>query len=266
MQPLISSLQNPKLKQLIKLRDAKYRRQQRAILIDGLREIRQAVAGGVELKEIWFQEGLWSAEEFIADLQHQLPSSIIVQPVTSAVFDRLQFGDRHEGVVAVAKTPNLELGSLELGIQPLVVVIDGVEKPGNIGAICRTAAAANVTALILSDCRCEPFNPNAIRSSLGHIFRIPLATASAEETIGFLNRHGIKMHVARVQAAKSHFEADFRSGSAIVLGSEAHGLEGAWLDAKTLGIRIPMANNVDSLNVSVSAAILLYEAVRQRET
>lgn len=265
MQPLISSNQNPRLKSLVKLRDAKHRRQQGRFLIDGIREISHACRGGVAIEEIWFDIDRIDGTEFIeTHLSPQQLVAVTLQPVTAEVLAKIEYGERSEGVVAVAKTPNLKLTNLILPVDPLIVVLDRVEKPGNIGAVCRTAAAANISALILSECLCDVFNPNAIRSSLGHLFSLPIAVASAAETISFLHQNKIAIKVARVQAEQHHWNTDLRSATAIVLGSEAAGLEKDWLSPALTGIKIPMDPRVDSLNVSVSAAILMYEAMRQR--
>lgn len=265
MQPLISSSQNPRLKNLVKLRDAKHRRQQGRFLIDGIREIAHACRGGIAIEEIWFDNDRIDGLEFTeTHVSPQRQAAVTLQPVTSEVLAKLEYGERSEGVIAVAKTPSLKLGNLVLPANPLIVVLDRVEKPGNIGAVCRTAAAASISALVLSECLCDVFNPNAIRSSLGHLFSLPIAVASAAETISFLNQNNIAIKVARVQAERHHWDTDLRSATAIVLGSEAAGLEKDWLSPALSGIKIPMHSKVDSLNVSVSAAILMYEAMRQR--
>lgn len=264
MASLITSLQNVRLKSLSKLRDTKHRKREKRFLVDGQREIRQAIQGGIEIEEVWYDPERVDWEEWCQRELGQSTLRVDSQPATAEVLTRLEYGDRSEGMVAVARTPPLRLSDLKLKAAPLIVVLDGVEKPGNVGAVCRTAAAAEVAAIILSDCRCEPFNPNAIRASLGLVFHVPVAVASAQETISFLNQHRVAIFAARVQAADSPYRLDLSAGTALVLGSEAEGLGGAWLDGKIRGIRIPMADIVDSLNVSVSAAILVYEAVRQR--
>jgi len=264
MASLITSLQNVRLKSLSKLRDTKHRKREKRFLIDGQREIRQAIQGGIAIEEVWYDPERIDWEGWCQKELTQSAQSVDSQPATAEVLARLEYGDRSEGMVAVARTPSLLLSDLKLKAAPLIVVLDGVEKPGNIGAVCRTAAAADIAAIILSDCRCEPFNPNAIRASLGLIFHVPVAVASAQETISFLNQHQITIFAARVQAADSPYRLNLSEGTALVLGSEAEGLGGAWLEDKIKGIRIPMADVVDSLNVSVSAAILVYEAVRQR--
>ena len=264
MAPLITSLQNTRLKALAKLHDAKHRKRERRVLVDGQREILQAFLGGVEIDELWFDPERIDAERWLSENAQGHLSSAVIQPATAEVLERLQYGERSEGMVAVAKLPDCHWDRLKWSTTPLIVVLDGVEKPGNIGAVCRTAAAAGVDAIVLSDCRCEAFNPNAIRSSLGLLFRVPVVVASARETIEKLKQWNIAIYVARVQAAVPPYQADLTKSAALVLGSEAEGLGGDWLAADLHGLRIPMDERVDSLNVSVSAAILMYEALRQR--
>jgi TrmH family RNA methyltransferase len=264
MASLITSLQNSRLKALAKLHDAKHRKRERLVLVDGQREILQAILGGVEIVELWFDPERVDVERWLSENVRGKSSVGVTQPATAEVLERLQYGDRNEGMVAVAKLPDCNWNRLNLSSAPLILVLDGVEKPGNIGAVCRTAAATGVDAIILSDCRCEAFNPNAIRSSLGLLFRIPVIEASSRETIETLRQLQVPIFVARVQAAVPPFQADLKKSAAIVLGSEADGLGGEWLASDLNGLRIPMDQRVDSLNVSVSAAILMYEAMRQR--
>lgn len=264
MAPVITSLQNTRLRMLVKLHDAKHRKREQRVLIDGQREILQAIAGGVELEEIWFDPERMDVEAWLSESATNAVKVTCLQPATADVLRRLQYGDRDEGVVAVAKVPQWTWNKLTVRQHPLFVVLDGVEKPGNIGAVCRTAVAAGVDAILLSDCRCEAYNPNAIRSSLGLLFRVPVIAATADETIAKLREWQVPIYVARVQATIAPHQADLRTSAALVLGSEAEGLGGQWLNKDLTGVRIPMDSRVDSLNVSVSAAILMYEAVRQR--
>lgn len=265
MAPLITSPQNARLKALAKLHDAKHRKREQRVLVDGQREIVQAIAGGIAIDELWFDPERLDIEAWISENGGGKLSLSQTQPATQEVLARLQYGDRNEGMVAVARIPKWSWSDLQSKRSLLLVVLDGVEKPGNIGAVCRTAVAAQVDGIVLSDCRCEAFNPNAIRSSLGLLFRLPVITTTAQDALAQLKRMGLPIYVARVQAAVPPYEADFKRGAALVLGSEAEGLEGVWVEDPSLrGIRIPMDEKVDSLNVSVSAAILMYEAVRQR--
>jgi TrmH family RNA methyltransferase len=264
MAPLITSLQNSRLKALAKLHDAKYRKREQRVLIDGQREIRQAIAGGVVVEEIWFDPERLDVDSWYDNFERKALANANIQPANAEVLQKLQYGDRNEGLVAVARTPQWNWSDLSGCAKPLIVILDRIEKPGNIGAVCRTAVAAGVNAVVLSDCPGEAYNPNAIRSSLGLIFRIPILVATAAQVANALKQLEVPIYVARVQATKQPYQIDFKQGAAIVLGSEAEGLQGIWLEGGLHGVRIPMDERVDSLNVSVSAAILMYEAVRQR--
>jgi RNA methyltransferase, TrmH family len=180
------------------------------------------------------------------------------------VLDRLAYGDRAEGLVATVRIPDLGLEGLRLPADPLVVVLEGLEKPGNLGAVLRSADAAGADAVIVADPRTDPFNPNAIRASLGTIFAVPVASGTSDAVRAHLRDVGVTVVAARVDAPLPYTEADLRGAVAIVLGSEAGGLTDAWSGDDIRAVRLPMLGVADSLNVSVTAAVLLYEARRQR--
>jgi TrmH family RNA methyltransferase len=180
------------------------------------------------------------------------------------VLTKIAFGARSDGLVAVIRQPSLALEHLSPGPGAIVVVIEAVEKPGNLGAILRTADAVGAGAVIAADPRTDLYNPNAIRASLGTIFSMPLATATAAQTLDWLVERGLTPVAARVEAAETYLEADLAGPIAVVLGSEAQGLTTAWDDPRVRSVRIPMLGAADSLNVSVAAAVLLFEARRQR--
>ena len=177
---------------------------------------------------------------------------------------RLAYGDRSEGLVATVRVPDLSLDGLDLPPDPLVVVLEAVEKPGNLGAVLRSADGAGADAVILADPGTDPFNPNAVRASLGTIFATPLAAAPSGEVRAWLAAAGIRILAARVDGAVDYTGADLRGSCAIVLGSEAGGLTDAWSGDGVTAVRLPMLGVADSLNVSIAAAVLLYEARRQR--
>jgi len=178
----------------------------------------------------------------------------------------LAFGGRSEGVVAVALTPRHTLDELKLPDVPLVCVLEGVEKPGNVGAVLRSADGAGLDAVVVADPRTDLYNPNTIRASLGTVFTMPLVAAGTLETLDWLRRHNLAVIAARVDGAVPYTEVDFRGPAAIVLGSEAEGLSSAWSGDEITAVRLPMLGAADSLNVSATAAILFYEARRQRES
>jgi TrmH family RNA methyltransferase len=270
MLPPITSLQNPRVKQAVKLRDRSGRDEQRRIIIDGQREIERALAAGVQLVELFIE-----ADVLPPDVERRLAAQARaagadVLDVTAAVMQKLAFGDRHAGVVAVAETPSADLQKFaqDLSVKstrpPLIAVLEGVEKPGNLGAVLRTADAAGVTGLIVANPRTDLFNPNAIRASLGAIFTVPLAAVSSVECLAWLRAQKYSLVAARVDGAANYTAADFRGPSAIILGSEAAGLSSQWHAPDIQAIQLPMLGSVDSLNVSVTAAVLFYEALRQR--
>jgi TrmH family RNA methyltransferase len=185
--------------------------------------------------------------------------------VSPAVFAKLAYGDRGEGLISTAAAPACSLAALMLEAAPLVVVLAGVEKPGNVGAVLRSADGAGASAVIVADGGTDLFNPNAIRASLGAIFTVPLAAATSADTLAWLRRQELTMFAARVDGAICYSEARLSGPTALVLGSEAEGLSDIWRGDDVQSVALPMLGVVDSLNVSVTAAVLLYEARRQRE-
>jgi TrmH family RNA methyltransferase len=180
------------------------------------------------------------------------------------VFDKLAYGQRRDGVVAVACRPDTSLARLQLPECPMVVVLVGVEKPGNVGAVVRSADGAGASAVIVVDRGGDPFNTNAIRASLGTVFSLPIAEADATATLAWLRQHRLALRAARPQASQLYSAVDWTGGSAIILGSEAAGLDDAWQADDIVPVALPMQGAADSLNVSVTAAVLCYEALRQR--
>lgn len=263
MMDVIRSLQNPRVKAAAKLRQRKSRDAAEQILVDGRRELRRAIEAGISVVEVFHCPDTIPASA-LADLLRGIPKPPQQTAVAQGVFEKLAYGERNDGVVAVVSPPSTQLAILPRGPRPLFAVLDEMEKPGNIGAIARSAHAAGLSGLILADPRTDPFNPNAIRSSLGTIFSLPLAADKKQNVIGWLRANGIKIFTARVDGASDYTRANFTQPAAIVLGSEAHGLSEAWRDAAIQEVRIPMAIGADSLNVSTTGAILFFEAIRQR--
>src|SRR5260221_4476945 len=249
----ITSLQNQRIKEAAKLRERRERTKQRRILIDGVREIRRAIEAGVEIAEAFVCEPLCRTSD-CRQLIDQLESLPLRQTrVTPTVFEKLAYGDRAEGVIAVANTPERTLNDLRLPSNPLVAVLEGVEKPGNIGAVLRSADAAGVSALIVADGGTDLFNPNAIRASLGAIFSVPVCAAPAAEARDWLVDQKLAIFAARDDAETIYTSVDLARPAAIVLGSEAAGLSETWNADGVAPIRLPMYGHVDSLNVSTAA-------------
>lgn len=265
MLPPISSLQNARVKAAIKLRDRKGREEQDRIIIDGAREIARAVVSGVQLDELFVCEELCRSPESRETLAMLTSAHAPLIPVTQPVFEKLAFGDRGEGLIATAATPRRSLSDLRLPPRALVAVLEGIEKPGNVGAVLRSADGAGLSALIVADGGTDLFNPNAIRASLGAIFSVPVYAASSSDTLPWLRQAGLSIYASRVDGAISYARADFTGPAAIILGSEADGLSSLWQGDDIQAIQLPMLGVCDSLNVSATAAILFYEAWRQRQ-
>ncbi len=234
-------------------------------MIDGVRELSRAINAGVVLHEVFVCPELSLGDEAQRLLQILPGSGGQRMDVTEAVFARLAFGQRAEGVVGVAVLPQRRLEDLVLPANPLVAMLEGVEKPGNIGAVLRSADGAGVSALVVADPRTDLFNPNVIRASLGTIFSLPVAAAAPGEVLAWLRVRGLQILAARVEGAVSYMQVDYRPPTAIVLGSEAQGLTSRWGGDDVRAIYLPMRGVADSLNISTAAAVLFYEALRQRK-
>jgi TrmH family RNA methyltransferase len=261
---LIASVQNQRVKDVVKLRDHRQRAKQGRFLIDGAREILLAMSGRVRLVEVFVCEPLCTTAESRQVLERLDDTRADIWEVTPEVFEKMAFGERHEGVLAIGKAAPLTLAELEVPRGGLIAVVEGLEKPGNVGAILRSADAAGVAAVIVADPRTDLYNPNCIRASLGTIFSKPVCQATSQAALSWLRERGCRIFAARLNAKLSYSEADFRGEVAIVLGSEAAGLTAAWQTADVTAIAVPMHGAADSLNVSAAAAVLFYEALRQR--
>ena len=263
--PALASPSNPRIKSVARLRDRRERASSGLTLVDGAREVRRARDAGVEVIEVFVCEPLLAGEDARAALDGLSPRNVPVTTTTEAAFAKIAFGDRAEGIVAVVRAPSLMLADLRLPDDPLVVIVEGVEKPGNVGAVLRSADGAGADALVAASPRTDLANPNVIRASAGTIFAVPLAAAPSDEVLAWLRERGLRVVAARVDAERPYTDADLTGPLALVLGSETDGLTEAWRIDGVETVRLPMHGIADSLNVSVSAAILLYEARRQRD-
>ncbi|MDO7170589.1 TrmH family RNA methyltransferase [Mariniflexile sp. AS56] len=259
----ISSIQNPYIRQLVQLKDkSRERKKSGLFLIEGAREIALALKGGYELDAILFNPDIIS-EETINALTNQ---QINLIEVTADVYQKLAYRDTTEGVLAVAKIKTHAIKDLKFNKKnPLILVAEAPEKPGNIGAILRTADAAKVDAVIIANPKTDLYNPNIIRSSVGCVFTNAIATGTTSEIITFLKSENIHIYCAALQASVNYHTQDFTKPTAIIVGTEATGLSDAWLENATQNIIIPMQGEIDSMNVSVAAGILIFEAKRQRD-
>ncbi len=266
----IDSPQNARIKAAAKLRSARGRHQSDQFLIDGARETLRALASGASVETLILCRDFLN-EELLKELLNAGKSRRVeVWEISPAAFAKVAYGDRVEGVVAIARSQPKQLADWrppQTG--DIYVVLEGIEKPGNLGAIFRTADAVGVAGIILTQTRVTPENSNAIRASLGTVFSVPYVFAELGDVFPWLERHGVRRYAARVQASSEHWDITYFSGTdlnpvAVVLGSEAEGLTPAWQDPAVMGVRIPQAGIADSLNLSVAAGIMLYEVARQR--
>lgn len=265
----ITSLQNPKIKHLLQLQTkSSLRREEQQFVVEGMRELIHCIQAGYELAAVFTV----SYDDYIINIQvpylTMMPSMPDVYEVSGKVYEKIAYRGTTEGVIAIVKAKQHSLSILGDAIshKPLFVVLESVEKPGNLGAILRSADAAGVDAVIVCDPLTDLYNPNLIRSSIGAVFTVPVVTCSSEECIAYLKEHGIQILTAQLQDSSLYYEQDMTRATAIVMGTEATGLTDTWRKAADAHIRIPMLGRLDSLNVSVSAAILMYEAIRQRKS
>ena len=262
----ITSLTNPHVKRIIKLRDRTERHQTNATIIEGAREFLCAYEAGVKLTHVYVDPSALADPAVRKILERLNQGGVDVLETSPEVFNKMSYGDRREGILAVGEPSVFSLKDLKFKKNPLLVVVEAVEKPGNLGAILRTCDAASVDGLILCDPRTDVYNPNVIRASLGAVFSVPVALGSRQDVRNFLKEKRILICAAAPQAKKLYTAINFRAPTAIVLGNEDKGLSDFWRQAADEQINIPMMGKVDSLNVSVTTAIIVYEALRQRST
>ena len=263
MDAIISSLQNERVKELVRLRTRQGRQQQHRFTIDGIREIERAQQAKYTFLETYFCDARCSASDrtLIATLTKQGAAAI---EVTSSVMDKIAYGQRTLALIAVVETPDsIELTSLEVTNSEVVFVLEGIENPGNLGAIARTADAAGVAAIILADSECDECNPNAIRSSAGAIFHMPVVHDTSLHIQKWLQSHHFNTFATLVDGSCCYSEVNLTGRTAIVFGTEATGLTDLWNSTNSQAISVPMCGIGDSLNVSTTAAILAYESQRQ---
>ena len=254
---IITSTQNAKVKHVVALQQkSALRRKEGLFVVEGRRELMHCLEAGYEIAECFVLDKLAD----LADLANLAKISL----VSPQVYEKMAYRGSTEGVIAVVRERQRSLEDLQLSASPLIIVLERVEKPGNLGAVLRSADAAKADAVIVCDPLTDLYNPNLIRSSIGAIFSVPCVACASEDCIAFLKARGIQILTAQLQDSSLYYDTDMRRGTAIVMGTESTGLTDQWRQAADAHIRIPMLGQLDSLNVSVSAAILLFEAVRQR--
>ena len=252
----ITSLQNPLVKNIVKLRKSRSRQEQKLVVIDGLREIKVAFNYGFEFVEVLYCPELSKEEWGNSPLEPTL--------VSEDVFHKIAYADNPNGWLALVRPCYRSLQDLKIKNKPLILVLEAVEKPGNLGAMLRTAYAAKVDAVILNNLQTDLYNPNVIKASSGHVFSDQVVIASQKETAAWLEDKKIKIYATNIKAAKEYTDIDWRESAAIIMGTEATGLSDFWIDKADNNIIIPMQPGIDSLNVSVSAGIIIFEARRKR--
>jgi len=258
---IITSLQNPRVKDLVKLRDRRGRDKIGQFLIEGYRELLRAVEGKKEIKTIYFCPELFLGENEEA-LMERARCELV--EVNKHVFEKISYRDRPDGLIACAPFFETSLTRFEKKQNPFYIVAEAIEKPGNLGSILRSSDAAGVDGLILCDKCTDLFNPNVVRSSVGTLFTVPVAEASSEETLSYLRAQGVQILAATPEAKKVFTEVDVTGPVAIIVGTEQLGLSEKWMKEADLQVRIPMLGIADSLNVAAATTLLLYEVVRQR--
>ena len=266
----ITSAQNPKIKELLALQEkSKERRKKGLFVVEGRRELQHCIVAEFEPHTLFICRDILSDKDFDKILgaieENFCGSTYPIVEISQQLYDKVAYRGGTEGIIAEMHCKELSLEGLKMKENPLVVILESVEKPGNLGAVLRSADASGVDAVIVCDPLTDMYNPNLIRSSIGAIFTVPVATATSEETIAWLKANGIKVYTAQLQDSEWYYDTDMKGGTAIVMGTEATGLTNVWRKAADAHIKIPMLGRLDSLNVSVSAAILMFEAVRQRK-
>lgn len=257
----ITSAQNPKIRNLLLLQEkSKARREQGLFVVEGRRELEHCLAAGFKVRT------LFVCPEIAGQAGNDaMPEKSLCIEIPEHLYRKVAYRESTEGIIAEVEYKSLELTDLTLPDNPLIMVLESVEKPGNLGAVLRSADAAHADAVLICDPLTDLYNPNLIRASIGAVFTVPTVACSSKEAIAFLQKRNIQILTAQLQDSSFYYDIDMKRGTALVMGTEATGLTDEWRKAASAHIRIPMLGRLDSLNVSVSAAILLFEAVRQRQ-
>ncbi len=262
----IESPQNPRVKNLVRLRHPRNRRRQGVFLVEGFREISRALDQGIALQTLYFSSENFKTGEARSIIETVSSKGIEVCQLSPAAFAKCSHRDNPDGLLAVVPQWENSLEDIKIATTALLLVVERVEKPGNLGSMIRTAEAAGADALIVTDPVADIFNPNVIRNSQGALFGFPVVVCDNESAFAWLKEKGIQILATSPAAIEEYWRADLKAAVAIVAGSEKDGLSDFWLNKATHRLKIPMAGHSDSLNVNVAAAVTLFEAVRQRST
>jgi len=261
---VLTSVRNPRVKDVVKLRNRRYRDRERRFVVEGARELSCATDSGLPLAMLYY------CEELLTDSGRSVVERIAAteadcQPTSRAVFEKMSYRHTPDGVLGLAPMPGLELERLAAPDGALWLVATGIEKPGNLGAMLRTADAAGVAGMVVADPATDVFNPNVVRASMGTLFSVPVAAASASDVWHWLQTRRIRVVAGRPDASVAYTEADLRGAVAIVVGSEHRGLGAGWSAPGDEAVRIPLSGRADSINAAMAATVLLFEARRQRD-
>lgn len=259
---IITSLQNNAIKNIVKLGKNRERQQQGLFIIEGARELSLALRSDYNIESVYVCREMFDKTKY-PDVLDGL-SENVVYDISHEVFKKIAYRENSDGIVAIAKPKQHTLSDLQLSDNPFIIILESVEKPGNLGAILRTADAASIDAVVVCNPSTDLYNPNVIRSSVGGLFTVQTAVCTSSEAVNWLSQKGIASYAAELEAADFYQDVDFTTPSAIVMGTEADGLTEMWLNNADKRIKIPMRGEIDSLNVSVSTAVLTFEAMRQR--
>lgn len=253
----ITSAQNPKIKTLLQLQEkSRLRKEMGLFVVEGQRELEHCVAAGFEVDTVFYCPDICG---FVPDYPH-------IIDIPKELYEKIAYRGSTEGIIAEVKSKKLGLADLKLSENPLIVVLESVEKPGNLGAVLRSADAAGADAVLICDPHTDLYNPNLIRASIGAVFTVPVVCCDSIDAINWLKDNSISIFTAQLQDSSWYYDTDMKKGTAIAIGTESTGLTDLWREAADAHIKIPMLGRLDSLNASVSAAILLFEAVRQRNS
>lgn len=258
---VITSTSNPAVKRILELgKSTSARKESGLFVVEGKREIIHCIEGGFSINSLFICPEIASEESTTL-----LSRNFRTTEVSRKVYEKIAYRGGTEGIIAIVKAKEHNIETICLSENPLIAVLESVEKPGNVGAVLRSCDAAGVDALLLCDPKTDLYNPNLIRASIGTVFTVQCAVCSSQEAVSFLKRNKIRILTAQLQDSSLYYDCDMTCGTAIVMGTESTGLTDIWRKAADAHIKIPMMGNADSLNVSVSAAVLLFEALRQRK-
>lgn len=263
---MIESKQNPKIKSLVKLRERKQRDEAQLFLVEGYRELKRALNSAFTVEALYYCPELYRSSDFEDLIEASKKTGTVLYQVSRSIFEKISYRDGPDGLLAVAQQSTHALSATPLSPNPLIVVVEAIEKPGNLGAIMRSADSAGADALICCDCVIDIYNPNVIRASQGAFFSLPLFLSDSAAAVEFLRAHKINPITTTPGTDQLYWDVSFAGPTALIMGSEKEGLSEFWLGQNTPQVKIPQTGISDSLNVSVATSLVLYEALRQRRS